>query len=152
MRVELGPSRAGHDPGVRTFEPSDAPALGELMYRAYLDTVDYDGETPEQAADEIRRTVEGSYGPFLRSCSKVLVRSGGLRSATLVTRYQDRPFVAFTFTDPAFGRQGLARACMQAAMASLVDLGERELRLVVTRANEPAVRLYDALGFEVERA
>jgi ribosomal protein S18 acetylase RimI-like enzyme len=40
---------------------------------------------------------------------------------------------------------------MQAAMYELFNQGERELRLVVTLANTPAVRLYTRLGFRVER-
>jgi ribosomal protein S18 acetylase RimI-like enzyme len=150
MRAELVDRGPSGGPEVRTFKPEDAPALGALMYRAYLDTVDYDGETPEQAAAEVTKTIEGEYGLFIPDCSKVFGRAGSLLSATLVTRFQDRPFVAFTLTDPAFTGQGLARACMQAAMFELFAQGERELRLVVTLANEPAVRLYTGLGFHME--
>lgn len=84
-------------------------------------------------------------------CSKVVARADALLSATLITRFQDRPFVAFTFTDPEFAGQGLARECMRAAMAELAAQGERELRLVVTLANTRAVELYTRLGFEFER-
>jgi ribosomal protein S18 acetylase RimI-like enzyme len=151
MRVELGAPVPNDSPDVRTFEPDDVHALGGLMYRAYLDTVDYEGETLEQAAAEVRNTIQGEYGGFVPTCSKVVVRAGSLLSATLITRFQDKPFVAFTFTDPGFSGQGLARECMQAAMSELFKQGERELRLVVTLANAPAVKLYTRLGFQVER-
>jgi ribosomal protein S18 acetylase RimI-like enzyme len=36
-------------------------------------------------------------------------------------------------------------------MNELFAQGERELRLVVTLANTPAVKLYTRLGFEFER-
>lgn len=151
MRAKLeAPSGGGH-PDVRAFAPSDIPALGQLMYRAYLDTIDYDGESLEQSVAEIVKTVEGEYGQFVPSCSRVAVREGHLASATLITRFEDRPFVAFTFTDPALSGRGLARSCMQEAMAELFRQGERELRLVVTLANAPAVALYTRLGFGVER-
>jgi len=150
MRVELVDSVPGCRPGVRTFVAADEPHVGALMYRAYVDTVDYAGETLEQAAAEVRKTISGEYGEFVPTCSKVVVRAGILVSATMVTRFQDRPFVAFTFTDPAVTRQGLARECMQAAMAQLYAQGERELRLVVTLANTPAIRLYARLGFLLE--
>ena len=150
MRVELVPpvQEAGSD--VRMFESGDVLDLGGLMYRAYLDTVDYEGETPEQATAEIHKTIQGEYGEFNPTCSKVVERAGLLWSATLITRFQDRPFVAFTFTEPRFSGQGLARKCMQAAMSELFNQGERELRLVVTLANTPAVKLYNRLGFQVE--
>jgi len=136
---------------VRTFKPSDEPALGCLMYLAYLDTVDFEGETADQAAEEVCKTIRGSYGSFMPDCSKVLERAGALLSATLITRFEERAFVAFTFTDPAFAGQGLARACMLAAMSELSTKGERELRLVVTLANAPAVKLYANLGFQFEQ-
>jgi GNAT superfamily N-acetyltransferase len=149
MTAELhAPTGAAH-PDVRGFEPGDIPALGPLMYRAYLNTIDYDGESLEQSAAEIAKTVDGEYGEFMPSCSKVATREGHLVSATLITRFEDRPFVAFTFTDPALSGGGLARSCMQAAMAELFRQGERELRLVVTLANAPAVALYTGLGFRI---
>jgi GNAT superfamily N-acetyltransferase len=152
MRVSLAASESGRMAGVRTFVPNDVPALGELMYRSYLGTVDYEGETPEQTVEEVRKTVRGEYGEFVPQCSKVVVESASLVSAALVTRFQERPFVAFTFTDPAFAGRGLARACMRAAMNELFAQGETELRLVVTLANLPAVRLYTMLGFEFEHS
>ena len=151
MRAALKAPGAGAQPDVRAFEHADIPALGPLMYRAYLDTIDYDGESLEQSAAEIVKTVEGAYGPFVPSCSSVALRGGHLASATLITRFEGRPFVAFTFTDPAFSGLGLARSCMREAMAELYRQSERELRLVVTLANAPAVALYKRLGFEIER-
>ena len=147
MHAALGPPPPGGGAGARPFDSADLDALAPLMLRAYRGTVDDEGETVEQAADELRKTTQGAYGEFLPACSMVVERGGALRAAALLTRQQGRPLVAFTFTDPDFGRQGLARACMDAAMAALYAQGERELRLVVTLANLPALRLYERLGF-----
>jgi len=136
---------------VRSFDAGDLPALAALMHRAYVGTVDYEGETPEQAAEEIRRTAAGHYGPLRARASKVVVRSGSPLAAALVTTFGQRPFVAYTFSEPALWGQGLARACMQAAMSELAADGERELHLVVTLANTRAVGLYASLGFEFVR-
>ena len=152
MRVELVDSVPGSRPGIRAFVAADESDLGALMYRAYVETVDYEGETLEQAVAEVRKTICGEYGEFVPTCSKVGVRAGNLMCATLITRFQERPFVAFTFTHPAVTRQGLARECMQAAMAELYAQGERELRLVVTLANAPAINLYTSLGFEFKHS
>jgi hypothetical protein len=78
MRVEFGAPVPNDRPDVRTFEPDDVPALGGLMYSAYLDTVDYEGETPEQAAAEVHKTIRGEYGVFVPTCSKVAVRADSL--------------------------------------------------------------------------
>ena len=151
MRVQLVDSTPGCRHGIRTFVAADEPGLGALMHRAYVDTVDYEGETLEQAAAEVRKTIHGEYGEFVPTCSKVGVRAGALVSVTLVTRFQDRPLVAFTFADPAVTGQGLARECMEAVMAELFAQGERELRLAVTLANTPAIKLYTRLGFQLEQ-
>jgi GNAT superfamily N-acetyltransferase len=112
--------------------------------------VDDEGEGEAEALAEIQKTYAGEYGAFVLKCSRVVEREGRLVSATLITRWQERPFVAFSVTDPGCKRTGLARACMVAAMQCLRAAGESELRLVVTLANTPAVKLYKSLGFVQE--
>jgi len=150
MRVELQEHPAAGTQDLRSPTEGDIEALGGLMYRAYLGSVDYEGETLAQSVEEIRKTYRGEYGRFDANHSCVVERGGHLASATLVTRWQDRPFVAFSMTDPRFGRQGLARASLERCMGLLHQDGERELRLVVTLANVPALRLYESLGFRQE--
>ncbi|TLZ48433.1 MAG: GNAT family N-acetyltransferase, partial [Methanobacteriota archaeon] len=43
--------------------------------------------------------------------------------------------------------QGLARALLTATENALVDLGHDRLSLYVTLGNDPAIRLYDRMGF-----
>lgn len=149
MRVALTrrPDPAIH--GLRAPSVADATALGELMHRAYQGTIDSEGETEAQAIEEVKRTLDGAYGPIELAHSRVIERDGGLASATLITRWRDQPFVAFSMTHPRSKGQGLARACMIACMNALVNAGERELHLMVTVANHPAVALYNSLGFTV---
>ena len=98
----------------------------------------------------MHKTFGGEYGAFDAASSKLVVRAGELLHATLITRWQGPPFVAFAMTVPAARRRGLARAGLIAAMQDLRDQGETELRLVVTLANLPARSLYESLGFVVE--
>ncbi len=100
--------------------------------------------------EEVRKTFAGGYGPFMWSASRVIERGGMLVSAALLTRWQDRPFVAFSMTRAEFKRQGLARACLESAVQALLRAGEQELRLVSTVANAPAMALYKSLGFVVQ--
>lgn len=136
--------------GLRAPVGADMPALGSLLYHAYRDTVDYEGEDEPMALAEVRKTFTGEYGAFVPECSRVVDRDGVLVSATLVTRWQERPFIAHTMTLPQHTRSGLARACMVAAMQCLRATGEAELRLVVTLANTAARSLYESLGFVVQ--
>ena len=151
LRVTFEPSCFTPAKGVRPVQESDRAALGQLMYHAYLGTVDYEGETEEQAAAEIARTFAGAYGTLNAAASQVFEQDGRILSATLITTWQQRPFVAFSMTHPEAKNRGLARACMRAAMGVLASQGHRELRLVITRVNAPALALYTRLGFEVER-
>jgi ribosomal protein S18 acetylase RimI-like enzyme len=150
MRVFLSGATAAPPPGVRAVQPTDEQALGPLMYRAYLGTVDYEGETEDQAIAEIRKTFAGGYGPFDANSSRLYEKDASILSATLIIRWQDRPFAAYSITHPEAKNQGLARACMVSAMAALHEAGERELWLAVTLANAPAVALYTSLGFQFE--
>jgi ribosomal protein S18 acetylase RimI-like enzyme len=137
--------------GIRSPVPEDAPRLATLMLSSFLGTVDYEGENEDDAIAQVRSTLNGSSGAFNWSCSRVVERGAILASATLVTRWENLPFIVFTMTAPAFKRTGLARACMLDAMRALAGAGETEVRLVVTLANTPALALYESLGFIAER-
>ena len=136
--------------GLRLPSYADVQQLASLMYSAYRGTIDDEGESEADALLEVQKTYAGAYGSFVPSCSAVVERGNRLLSATLVTRWQDQPFVAFSMTEPNSKRTGLARACMMAAMSRLHAAGEHELHLVVTLANLPAFNLYTSLGFVVE--
>jgi ribosomal protein S18 acetylase RimI-like enzyme len=151
MRANLHERTACLAQGVRPFSPEDGQPLGSLLFEAYLGTVDQEEDTLEQAQAEIDKTISGEYGTFLPKCSMVVERSGVLLSAALLTRFRNRPFVAFSITSPSSKNQGLARACIRSAMAVLLANGEHEIHLMVTLANAPAFHLYETLGFEVER-
>ena len=147
MRALLCPITAPVIAGMRHPVQSDESALAALMMRAYVGTIDYEGEDEADALVEVRHTLSGGKGPFLWSASNVIEREGVLASATLVIRWQNQPLVAFTMTDARFKRQGLGRACMLSAMHQLHAAGETELHLFVTLANSEAVGLYRSLGF-----
>ena len=131
----------------RRPRPEDERQLAELMLAAYEGTVDEEEETIEQAVDEIRKTFAGEHGPYLPDCSRVVERDGRIVSATLVTAWQERPFVAFAMTALAFKRRGIARASMVNTMQDVSASGKGLLSLVVTVENRPAFDLYRSLGF-----
>lgn len=117
------------------------------MLDAYRGTVDDAGEGPDEARAEVNRLLIGGYGPFDFGASELVERDGGVVGATLVTMYEGAPMVAFSMTAPAWQRRGLARAGLLRGMARLRDAGATSVRLAVTDANTPALRLYESLGF-----
>lgn len=151
MRVALtAPPAPPATEGLRAPRREDAAALGALLRAAYAGTVDDEGETEAEAVDEVLKTFGGTYGPYDEACSRLVERDGVPVSACLVTRWQARPFVAFSVTHPRWQRRGLARAGLQAAMQALHARHDHELRLAVTLANAPARAVYESLGFQLE--
>ncbi|MDF1798678.1 MAG: GNAT family N-acetyltransferase [Planctomycetota bacterium] len=138
-------------PEVPAFQPAtlqDQAALGELMLDAYKGTVDYEGESLEEAREEVLRLMQGAYGTFLGEHSRLAWEEGSLVSAALVTLFEGRPLLAFSMTRARCKRRGLARSLITASALSLQAAGHLGLDLWVTDANTPAVTLYRAMGFE----
>ena len=154
LRLELSPFEETLSFPVRPVTSEDLEALADLMLLAYQGTVDYDGESREEALVEVRRTLEGDYGSLLFPASLVIERGERLASVTLVTLHGEplRPFLAFSMTHPEEKRQGLAAGLLRRTVNRLLEEGYEELYLVVTRSNHPAVRLYERLGFRPVRS
>jgi ribosomal protein S18 acetylase RimI-like enzyme len=131
----------------REVRPADAEALGRLMHDAYRGTVDDDGETLDQSVAEARDTLSGKHGQILSRCSFVIEDGSHPICATLVTLWGSRPLLAFVMTHPDHKGQGMATFLVKRTIDSLVEQGHQELDLLVTRTNEPAVRIYERLGF-----
>lgn len=147
MTLRLAPSVVPPDSLARLVRSDDQPQLAALLLDAYRGSMDDSGETYDDAVAEVRRTLSGEYGLFDDGASSVTVVGSQFASATLVTRWCDRPFLAFSITHPDHRRRGYARLGIHRAAALLAERGETELRLVVTRGNSPAESLYRSLGF-----
>ncbi len=152
MVLSLSSPLPGPSIDCRAVSNADAPALADLMLDAYRGTVDYNGETLEDARSEIDRTMAGAYGRFLPDCSFVAASAGDLQSACLITLLNEGspdvvPLLAFSMTRPSAQRRGLASALILQSARALAAAGHTRLSLVVTAANLPARRTYDKLGF-----
>ena len=146
----VAPVRAlgGPDDGqARPPAQVDADDVAALMLAAYRGTIDDEGETLEDARAAVAQLFAGAFGAMDWVRSELVRRDGILAAATLVTRWEDRPFVAFSLTAPTHQRQGFARAGLQRLFDRLQAAGEAELRLVVTQGNLRAEALYESLGF-----
>ena len=131
----------------RSVLDSDRDPLAHLMLAAYRGESDAENNTLDDAHEEIRKTFAGEYGEFLPETSVIIERDGDIATATLITLFEELPFVCFTMTAPQFKRQGLARASLLASIQNLQNAQETVLRLMVTSSNTPALRLYEHLGF-----
>ena len=151
-RLEMTVALASHPralvAGARRPRPDDLQALANLMLAAYQGTVDYTGESLDDAAQEIAKTFAGGYGVFLARYSYVVERESTLVSASLVTRLEGRPLLAFAMTAPHWKRKGLAKATIGNVMQDLFEAGDTELQLALHARNQTALDLYLGLGFK----
>jgi ribosomal protein S18 acetylase RimI-like enzyme len=132
----------------RAVTRDDAEALAVLMDDAYRGTIDAEpGQDLDDARSEIAATFAGAYGTPMLEASVVAVEQDELVSASIVTRFEGSPFVAFTMTQASHKGRGLSRAMMTRTVRILAEAGASHLDLVVTAGNEPAQRLYSSLGF-----
>ena len=135
----------------RPGDEADVQAIGQLYYDAYLNTIDHDGETLDEALAEAKRTLGDQYGHFLADCSFVLEGTDGPAAATLVTEESDdTALLAEVMICPGYRGQGYARPLIQAAMNACLERGFTDMVLMVTLGNVPAEGLYRRMGFVEE--
>ncbi|MFC1683343.1 GNAT family N-acetyltransferase [Candidatus Zixiibacteriota bacterium] len=149
MKLYLGDQAPETSPAARSISRDDLPALGELMLAAYRDTIDYEGETLKEAVAEVRGTLDGQYGPFLGDCSFLIEEKGQLLAACMITWSAElkAPLLTFSMTRPKAQRRGMGTMLIKTSINALVDRGHRDLYLVVTEGNAPALHLYEKMGF-----
>jgi len=76
MRALLRPITVPAIAGMRHPTQPDEAALAALMMRAYVGTIDYEGEDEADALVEVRHTLSGGKGTFLWTASHVIERDG----------------------------------------------------------------------------
>lgn len=135
----------------RNISPKDIHSIGILMLESYRDTIDYEGETLEDAISEIRSTINGKYGLLLKRCSFVIEENGQAISACIVTWSEEvnLPLLAFSMTHPDLKNQGMATFLLKKSINTLLAQGYKKLYLVVTEGNIAAKHLYEKIGFQV---
>ena len=139
----------------RPISSQDGLLLGVLMYEAYHDTIDDEGETSDEAQAEIASILTGKHGPLLEPCSFVVEEGGRALGATIITNWTDertgkrQPLLAFLMVHPDAAGQGMGTFLLSKSINALLAQGERELVLFVTVGNSAAQRIYQKLGFEV---
>lgn len=136
---------------IRSPQVDDLEELARLMLDAFKGTIDDDGETHEDALNEVRAYFAGERGgPQRADCSKVYEIRKKIISACLVAEWKEQqvPIIAWIMTGSEMKRQGLARSLLIATLHSLRDLEYAEVQASITDGNTPAEQLFTQLGFE----
>ena len=121
-------------------------ALADLMLDAYVGTIDYEGETAEQALEEVDGFLaESAY----LEVSQLAVHDEIVQSAAMMAWFDDRPLVAFVMTRAAAKGTGLATVLLDHVVNRVWQSGATEIRAFITEGNLPSEVLFKRAGFEV---
>ena len=122
-------------------------AVAHLMVDGYRGTIDFEGETDDDALDELQGAVAGGNGETIRDAWLMVRTAEGEPAAAIATvRWRGMPFISYVFTAAAHKGRGYGGALIRQAALALEAAGETELVLFVTVGN-PARSLYESLGF-----
>jgi RimJ/RimL family protein N-acetyltransferase len=155
IRHEYLVTRDGYQPSgreppgdieVRPPTRNDRPSLADLMMSAYVGTIDYDGETVEQAAEEINGYFEHEALPYE---SRLAESHGIVRSVVLVSLVEGDALIGYVMTRADDKSRGLASALLDLSMEAIWEAGYNRVRGFITEGNAPSERLFTRTGFEV---
>jgi RimJ/RimL family protein N-acetyltransferase len=133
-------------PDARMPTPADREALARLMLEAYRGTIDDEGESLDEAREEVDAWLASA--PLLDGSRVLGTRDGALISAVLVSRLGDLPIIAYAMTAPPHTARGLASALLSDVVASLAAQGERAVVAFITEGNLLSERVFTRAGFE----
>ncbi|MCI4336199.1 MAG: GNAT family N-acetyltransferase [Thermoplasmata archaeon] len=138
---------------LRPLLPTDSTSLSRLLVAAYADNPTdvalfrrWKDPTLE-ARSSIEFLLSGDLGPWNAPASFGVEREGELGAATLVNELNGA-LISQVMSDPRYRRRGWATALLARTIGELRRQGTPSIRLVVTRENARAYRLYRRLGFE----
>jgi N-acetylglutamate synthase-like GNAT family acetyltransferase len=128
---------------VRRANPADAPALAELVNRAYaIEGFFVDGERTN--ADEIQKLVTAGSSTFL-----VLENKGALAAAVYVepASESDSGYIGMLSVDPGLQGMGIGTRLVRIAEAMCEAMGAKSVRLRIVNLREELSRWYKSLGY-----
>lgn len=155
IRHEYLVTRRGYRPSGRSL-PSDLDVrppttadrldLATLMMEAYVGTIDYDGETYDQAVEEVDGAIASE---ALLAESRVAVGIGIIHSAVLVSLVDDDAFIGYAMTRADAKNRGLASALLDLSMEAIWTAGFEQVRCFITKGNEASEKVFTRAGFKV---
>lgn len=136
---------------IRTVQPTDASSLAELMIDAYRGTIDYDGETYDDALGEVKAFMAGERGgpPWL-DVSYLATVDSHVVGACLTSEWRARqlPIIAYAMTSADWNNHGIGRHLLYQVLIDLKEKGYPEVRAVITDGNTSSENLFLKIGFQ----
>lgn len=133
------------------FQPINAvnvQDLASLFSESFAGTVDDEQETLAEWCDEINDFSLNKYGPFIKEASFVITHNDLPIATITCSLFKNIPLITYIVTHPSFQRQSLGKELLNKSLISLNTLNYKEVYLVATNNNLPAISLYQKIGFE----
>lgn len=121
--------------------------IGQVFLDAYRDTIDYEGESLDDAIHEVSRVINGGYGPLAVCASGAILVEGNIAAAVVVCIHNDTPFIPYLITSKEFKGRGMASELLRHVLRKLSEAGFKRVELYVTKGNLAAEKLYEKFGF-----
>jgi RimJ/RimL family protein N-acetyltransferase len=137
------PAFTSEDAEIRSITENDLDVLANLMLDAYIGTIDYEGETLQEAVGEVESYFDGE--PMIEHSFAASI-DGEIASTVLVLLWQGGPFIGYARTVPAYKNKGLGRLLVAATMTSLHQVDHTHLTLFITEGNTPSEAMFKAVG------
>ena len=129
----------------------DAAQRPRSLIDAYRGTIDYDGETNDDALAETHAYLIGERGgpPWLTNSRQAFLNTR-LVGACLVGEWSESqlPIIAYVLTRAECKRNGIGRQMLFSMLKVLSEKGFSEVRAVITEGNEASENLFHQLGFQ----
>jgi len=103
--------------------------------------------TPREWQEYVTSIWKGESGKYLPLASWLVREANDLVGVSLVSEWMGSPLLSEVGVRKDRRGKGLGRALVVASMSALADLGYERVALYVTLGNDPAIHLYEALGF-----
>ncbi len=132
--------------GVRPPTPEDRLELATLMMDAYVGTIDYEGETYEQAIEEVDGAFEHE---ALLDESRIAEGDGTIHSAVLVSLVDGDAFIGYVMTRADDKNAGLATALLDLSAEAIWAAGYAQIRAFIAEGNTPSEKVFTRAGFTV---
>jgi ribosomal protein S18 acetylase RimI-like enzyme len=144
---------SGPAPPLLPLSTADGRRLAELLTAAYADMwaeralFVRELDAVQDARTDVQGILGDEVGEWLPWASFGIEEGGRLAAAVLVNCFHG-PLITELLVHPSHRRRGFGRRLLVRALAALRDHRAGEPRLVVTRQNERAFRLYRGMGWE----
>lgn len=134
---------------------NDLDALAMLEIQGYKDSLDFSLRPELQNINSCKnffiKMFSGKMGKFLKNLSFKILSGQKLCGAIYTFDDKGIAYIADFVIAPECRGQGLGRLLLTYALNRYKDTGYKQVALAVTETNKIAIKLYEKLGFKIEK-